>query len=77
MAHQLTCFHDGEFGDEPFIATEVTDADEFTPVRFSGSSAARAYSRAKHGFASALGIDASWLENFPTTPVSVTSTLSA
>ncbi len=33
--------------------------------------------RAKQGFASSLGIDAFWLENFPTTPLSVTSTLSA
>ena len=33
--------------------------------------------RAKQGLASALGIDAFWLENIPTTPVSVTLTLSA
>ena len=33
--------------------------------------------RAKQGFASSLGIDAFWLENVPTTPVSVTLTLSA
>lgn len=35
------------------------------------------YSRAKQGLASSLGIEAFRLENFPTTPVSVTSTLSA
>ena len=33
--------------------------------------------RAKQGFELLFGIDAFWLENFPTTPVSVTSTLSA
>ena len=92
-----------EFGDEPFIATEVTDPDEYTrlyglaekvyagwsdylaktaavgrtiPV-FRLGCALTLYSRAKQGLASSLGIDASWLENLPTTPLSVTSTLSA
>ena len=48
---------------------------------FPSSASSRAlgssYSRAKQGLASSLGIDAFWLENLPTTPLSVTSTLSA
>ena len=94
-----------EFGDERFVAAEVTDPDEYArlyglaeqvyggygdylaktaavgrqiPVfRLKSPSARPPYRRAKQGFESSLGIDAFWLENLPTTPVPVTSTLSA